>query len=87
MKKALLLAAFAVAIGFSPLVPAQQDEKPSDAPKFYITSYYDVDVYRQYKKVGTLRRGMRAQVLKTTSKWMLVRYWADGTAVVGWIRR
>ena len=87
MKKAFLVLAILISLGFGSVVSAQGKTSSGKPPKLYITSYFDVDVYRQYKKIGTLKRGVRAQVLKTTSKWILVRYWADGQAVVGWIRR
>ncbi len=87
MKRRLLLLVVLIVFGASGLVSAQGNKKIPDKPRLYITSYYDVDVYRQYRKIGTLKRGMRAQVLKTTASWILVRYWANGQAVVGWIRK
>jgi len=88
MKKALLVLAFIALLGSHRYVVAQAaGEGLSEAKKYYITSYYDVDVYRHYRKVATLKRGTRAQVLKTTGRWMLVRFWANGASVVGWIRR
>lgn len=88
MKKMMAMMALIMALGTGSFAigqaPAEKSFKPT---KYYITSAYDVDVYQHYKKVGTLRRGTRAQVLRTTSKWMLVRYWANGASVMGWIRR
>jgi ABC-type glycerol-3-phosphate transport system substrate-binding protein len=88
MKKMMMLLALIMALGTGSFAVGQTStEKAFKATKYYITSAYDVDVYQHYKKVGILRRGTRAQVLKTTSKWMLVRYWANGASVMGWIRR
>lgn len=88
MKKVMTMLALIVALGTGSFAVGQAPAERSFRPtKYFITSSYDVAVYQHYKKVGTLRRGTRAQVLTTTSKWMLVRYWANGTSVMGWIRR
>jgi len=86
-KKVLLILIAIVTLGLGRGLSAQERTASARAPKLYITSYFDVDVYKQYRKVATLKRGVRAQVLKTTSKWILVRFWANGQSVVGWIRR
>ena len=88
MKKAMTMLALIMALGTGSFAVGQAPVDRAFRPtKYFITSAYDVAVYSHYKKVGTLRRGTRAQVLRTTSKWMLVRYWANGTSVMGWIRR
>jgi len=87
MKQALLVFVVLVALSIGGVVSAQGAKTPPRPPKLYITSYYDVDVYRNNRRVSTLKRGVRAQILKTTTKWILVRYWADGQSIVGWIRR
>ena len=87
MKKRLLILIALVALGFGGSLSAQNSGAVKDVPRLFITSYYDVDVYRHYRKVATLKRGVRAQILKTSSKWILVRFWSDGKAIVGWIRR
>ena len=86
-KKVLLIVIALVTLGLGRGLSAQERTASAGAPKLYITSYFDVDVYKQYRKVATLKRGVRAQVLNTTSKWILVRFWANGQSVVGWIRR
>lgn len=66
---------------------AQEDYKSQPIRNLYITSFFDVDVYRHNRKIGVLRNGVRAQVLRGTKRWLLVQYTSRGKTIMGWIRR
>jgi hypothetical protein len=87
MRKSLVAAAFVCALLSSVGSFAQSSAGTLDSRKIYITSFFDCSVYWNSRRIGTLRNGTRAEILRSTKKWILVRYWSGGRYITGWIRR
>ena len=83
----LLAVGFVPGIGFAQKQASAVHTTTPGATKLYITSFYDVAVYRSDGKVLTLPSGVKAQILGTVNKWILVKFRRGSATVTGWIRR
>ena len=87
MKRSFMLLVMAVGLLASPSVVPQTTRAVLDPQKVFITSSFDCYVYWGRKRIAILRKGTRAQILRSTKIWILVRYWDGRKNVTGWIKR
>ncbi len=87
MKHSVVLVALFCAFLVSAGSFAQSSIQRLDTRRIFITSHFDCEVYWANRRIATLPRGTRAQLLRSTKKWMLVRYWSGRQYVTGWIKR
>ncbi len=87
MKRGLVLLSLIWAVSASASTVPQTTPQVIDPSRIFITSYFDCPVYWGTRQIANLRKGTRAQMLRSTKSWILVRFWYDGKYVTGWIRR
>jgi hypothetical protein len=87
MRRRLVLAALLFGLLASTSSICQTTGGVIDTQKIYITSFFNCDVYWGNRRIATLKRGTRAQILQSTEKWILVKFWSGGKYITGWIKR
>jgi len=87
MRRWLILPVIFLGLLASPSSFSQTSYHILDPTKIFITSFFDCPVFFGGRQITVLKNGTRAQILTSTKKWIMVRFWSNGRYVVGWIRR
>ena len=87
MRRSLILLTLLLAVLASPGSLPESSRRALDPQKIYITSFFDCEVYWRGKKIAVLPKGTRAQIVRSTKHWILVRFQSGAKYITGWIRR
>jgi len=87
MRRYLIFAALVLSLLATSRCLSQEPGQLSHGNKIYITSFFDCPVYWGNKRVTILKKGTRAELISSTNKWFLVRFWSGRKYISGWIKR